>query len=290
MPDFCYYEDMDKEIIRYSNIQGIALAEENIPSSFPSHWHNAAEFVVVLKNGCRYRIGDTVYSPSAGDLLLIWPRELHEIVSNPENGVFFLQFASGLIENSADLSAASRFLKECHLISCKENPELVGQARELIDQLRDTYRKKQYFSETRCKLVIYNLLLLLGDHILLQHREHLGDEHFSDKSWAYIRSACSYISEHACENISQSEVASHTGLSPYYFSKLFHKYTQTTFPAYLSGIRVQKAINLLTDEDLSITECAFSAGFQSTTAFNKVFLEHTGLSPRQFRKLHRLNG
>ena len=45
-------------------------------------------------------------------------------------------------------------------------------------------------------------------------------------------------------------------------------------------------IALLTEDSLSITECAFMAGFQSTTTFNKVFLESMGCSPREYRKLH----
>jgi transcriptional regulator GlxA family with amidase domain len=60
-----------------------------------------------------------------------------------------------------------------------------------------------------------------------------------------------------------------------------------SFPSYLSGIRVKSAASLLLDDDLSITECAFRAGFQSTTAFNKTFHDVTGYSPREYRKLYR---
>ena len=84
-------------------------------------------------------------------------------------------------------------------------------------------------------------------------------------------------------------VAEHVGLSPFYFSKLFNEYMGISFPDYLSGIRVQNAINLLLNDSLSITECAFMAGFQSTTRFNKLFREVTGTTPREYRKLHRVN-
>ena len=62
-----------------------------------------------------------------------------------------------------------------------------------------------------------------------------------------------------------------------------------SFPDYISGIRVQNAINLLVNDKLSITECAFLAGFQSTTRFNKVFRDITGMTPREYRKLHTRN-
>ena len=68
-------------------------------------------------------------------------------------------------------------------------------------------------------------------------------------------------------------------------SPTFREYTQMTFPAYLSEIRVQNAMNLLADPSLSVTDCAFLAGFQSTTTFNKVFRELTGCSPREYRRM-----
>ena len=130
------------------------------------------------------------------------------------------------------------------------------------------------------------MLLLIGEYTIKEKREQLGSRNFSDTSWNYIRTACAYISDHSTENITQAEVASETGLSPYYFSKLFKEYTQMSFPAYLSGIRVQNAITLLADSSLSITDCAFMSGFQSTTTFNKCFLEVTGCSPREYRRMH----
>ena len=277
----------NKEIITYHNIPGVSLTETHSPFKFPSHWHNAAEFMLIRNEGCRYRVNDTVYAPEPGDLLFIWPRELHETLYSAEDGSMFIQFSSGLIENNTDLLTASGFFKECHLISVSKEPELTGKITALLKKLQENYGKKQYFVETKCKQLIFDILILIGEYIMREHREQIGDANFSDRSWDYIRAACSYVAEHSAEDISQSDVASQIGLSPFYFSKLFNEYTQMTFPAYLAGIRVQNAINLLADEHYSITDCAFMSGFQSTTTFNKVFREATGCTPREYRKLHR---
>ena len=280
---------MDKEIINFTNIHGIAVTDSTYLTEFPSHWHNAAEFTIVQKKGTKYRIGDTVYTPGIGDIMLVWPRELHEIIYMPQHGSMFFQFSSSLIENNTDLAAASRFLNKCHLISRRKNPDLVKQITDLIYELQELYRKNEHFKETRCKLLVYQILLLIGEYVMTELREQIGTEKFSDKSWDYIRAALSYIAEHSNEDISEAQVAAKTGLSPYYFSKLFNEYTEMSFPDYISGIRVQNAINLLVNEKLSITECAFLAGFQSTTRFNKVFREITGMTPREYRKLHTRN-
>lgn len=276
---------MEREIIRYPNVSGVSFTERDIPSVFPPHWHNAAEFIAVLKKGCQYRIDGTLYEPEAGDILLIWPRELHELIRIPDESVVFVQFSSYLIESNNDLVASSYFINKCHIIKGKENPELTEKIRDFIYRIRDVNKKKEYFIETKSKILVYQALLLVGEYVMKEIKESLGDRKFSNKLWDYIRYACSYIAEHSTENISQAEVAERTGLSQYYFSKLFKEYTKMSFPSYLAGIRVQNAINLLAQESMSVTDCAFEAGFQSTTTFNKMFREFTGRSPRDYRKL-----
>lgn len=274
---------MEKEIIKYPDTHDVIFAEHP-PTRFPSHWHNAAEFTLVLKDGGKYKIGDTIYKPESGDVILVWPHELHEIINVPQGSSVFVQFSSRLIENNSDLVSASGFLKNCHLISAKKEPELAGSITDTILKIRETLNNKEYFTETSAKILIYEMLLKIGLHVMQEHREQIGNNRFSDKSWKYIRAACSFIADHSAEDITQAEVSSMVGLSPYYFSKLFNEYTNMTFPAYLSMVRVQNAINLLEDSTLSITECAFAAGFQSTTTFNKLFREMTGYSPREYRK------
>lgn len=287
MPIFCYsyIKTMEREIIRYPNVSGVSFTERDIPSVFPPHWHNAAEFIAVLKKGCQYRIDGTLYEPEAGDILLIWPRELHELIRIPDESVVFVQFSSYLIESNNDLVASSYFINKCHIIKGKENPELTEKIRDFIYRIRDLNKKKEYFIETKSKILVYQALLLVGEYVMKEIKESLGGRKFSNKLWDYIRYACSYIAEHSTENISQAEVAERTGLSQYYFSKLFKEYTKMSFPSYLAGIRVQNAINLLAQESMSVTDCAFEAGFQSTTTFNKMFREFTGRSPRDYRKL-----
>ena len=276
---------MEKEIIKFPSVQGVSVIDRKTPEYFPPHWHNASEFTLILKDNCVYKIKDEVYHLNSGDILLIWPRELHEILSSPKEGSVFIQFSADIIENNLDLVSASKFMTACHVISAKKEPETAQILRDIIYEIGDIYSKKPSFSETKCKILIYKLLLVIGDYVMREQHEQNGPATFSTTSRNYIRSACNYIAEHSMEDISQAEVAAKIGLSPYYFSKLFKEYLQTSFPQYLTRIRLQNAITLLTEDSLSITECAYMAGFQSTTTFNKVFLESVGCSPREYRKL-----
>ena len=275
----------EKEIIKYGALSGISITYENVPTHFPAHWHSAAEFTAVRKDNCSFRIGDTEYRASKGDLVLIWPRELHEIISTPEEGTFFIQFSPVLLEQNLDLVAISRLMNQCHVIRADTEPEITAQISEKMNKIRNIFENRDYLSETRCKVLIYEILLLVGEYVLRERGESFGEGDLSGQAWSYIRNICNYIAENSSEKLTETEVASAVGLSPYYFSKLFGKYMQTSFPGYLAGVRVRTAIRLLADEDLTITECAFQSGFQSTTTFNKAFREITGYSPREYRKL-----
>ena len=49
-------------------------------------------------------------------------------------------------------------------------------------------------------------------------------------------------------------------------------------------VLIQKAINLLENTTATVERISEGLGFSSTNYFRKVFKEHTGTSPRQYRK------
>lgn len=275
-----------KETINFDRLYTISITDEETPEVYPQHWHNASEFTVALKDGCIFRINDTLYELNAGDVLLVWPQQVHEIVSVPKGGVIFTQFSAEIIDNNPDIVSISRFLYDYHHIHMDRQAELAGFIHDKIEAIKRMRVSSDPLAETRCKLCIYEILLQIGDHVISEKKEDSMSAG-TGQGWGYVHAACSYIAENSSENITQADVAGHVGLSTYYLSKLFNQYMHMSFPAYLSDIRVKKAIVLLSDDRLPITECAFLAGFQSTTAFNKAFHDITGYSPRDYRKMYR---
>ncbi len=276
-----------KEKIIFNSPSTISVTDSDAPEIFPPHWHNAAEFTIALCDGCKYRVNDVLYELKKGDVLLIWPQQIHETVKIPIGSALFIQFSSVIIENNLDLVSISRFLYECNHISAAENPELTEFIRNKLFEIREINNSSRPLSETECKLRIYDVLLKVGNYVLSESKNTSLLGAGAGTGWKYIHTACTYIWENSSENLTQAEVANHVGLSPFYFSKLFKQHMHMSFPSYLSDIRVKTAASLLLDDSLSITECAFRAGFQSTTAFNKAFHETTDHSPREYRKLYR---
>lgn len=280
-------ENIAKEKIRFDAPSSISVTEQDGPETYPLHWHNAAEFTLVLRDGCRYRVNDIFYDLNAGDVLFVWPHQVHETVHSPHGSAIFIQFPSLIIENNLDLVFISRFLFAFKHLSAGDNPELASYISEKFFDIRRIHNSSDPLSETKCKLCIYEILLKIGEYVIEERKKNLESVGDSGAGWHYIRAACNYIVENSSEDVTQADVAKHVGLSTFYFSKLFKQYMHMSFPAYLSNVRVKRAASLLLEEDMSITECAFLSGFQSTTTFNKAFLSITGYSPRDYRKLYR---
>ncbi len=53
---------------------------------------------------------------------------------------------------------------------------------------------------------------------------------------------------------------------------------------HISEFRIQKAKQLLSELDLNMTNITFELGFQNPVSFSKMFKQHVGVSPKEYRK------
>jgi len=102
-----------------------------------------------------------------------------------------------------------------------------------------------------------------------------------------IQKACLIIRESLDKNLNIEQMAKGLNVSYSLFRSSFKKYTGLSPNQYHLSLRIQHAIYLLNNTDLSIKEISFNLGFCSIFYFSKVFKEKTGQNPsclRQKRK------
>lgn len=123
-------------------------------------------------------------------------------------------------------------------------------------------------------------------YLLMETLELFTNLTFSERMGGsdLIRKAVSYINKFYNQELTLSSVAEHVSLNPSYFSNLFKKETGTNFSAYLANVRIENAKLLLRDSNLALSEIAVELGFESQSYFSKVFKEHEGVTPRQYRQ------
>lgn len=100
-----------------------------------------------------------------------------------------------------------------------------------------------------------------------------------------VRQAMHFVEMHIEEAISLQEVAGHVHLNGSYFSALFKEQCQMNFSEYVARRKLQKAKELLLKTNLPIAEIASRTGYQAVKYFNKLFKDHEGMSPGQYRSM-----
>jgi AraC-like DNA-binding protein len=83
-------------------------------------------------------------------------------------------------------------------------------------------------------------------------------------------------------------LAKRLNLSPRYLSDLLKQETGKTAIELIHIQLINEAKNRLKGEDLSVSEIAYTLGFENLPYFSRLFKKETGISPNQFRK-HLLN-
>lgn len=106
----------------------------------------------------------------------------------------------------------------------------------------------------------------------------------TDDEWPKaISSAITFISNNFQNSIILDDIVDASGLSKYHFTRLFHRSINITPIQYLTTIRINKSIELLKNDKLSIEDIALNVGFSNGNYFGKVFRASLGISPGEYR-------
>ena len=99
---------------------------------------------------------------------------------------------------------------------------------------------------------------------------------------AQLQPAVDYIKQHYHEKVSASAAAQSCGLTRFEFSRRFSATFGTTFRDYLMRVRIMEARRMLTEGSSSVTDVAYSVGFNDGSHFAHLFRRHTGLLPSDY--------
>ena len=78
--------------------------------------------------------------------------------------------------------------------------------------------------------------------------------------------------------------AEHFSFHPNYLSRYIPKHTGKTFKQLVQEQRLNKAVFLLLNTELTIEEVVGEVGYQNYGFFNKIFKERYSLTPNNYRK------
>ena len=88
---------------------------------------------------------------------------------------------------------------------------------------------------------------------------------------------------HLSENISLEDTASAVNVSSFYLSKLFKEEKNVNYVTFVTEARMERARQLLKNQDLSIKEISAATGFNDQNYFSRAFKNKFGMTPTEFR-------
>ena len=103
----------------------------------------------------------------------------------------------------------------------------------------------------------------------------------------YLKKACGYIDRNIHETIRVPELAAYTGINKSYLQSLFSRILGCSIIEYINKKRLEEAAFLLINSSMSITDIAFSSGYNSRQHFAHTFEKYYGTGPLSYRKLHK---
>ena len=96
--------------------------------------------------------------------------------------------------------------------------------------------------------------------------------------------ALEFIHAHFAEKVSTEKIASVAGISYSHFSRVFKQETGLSINNYVTQVRLNKAKQMLRNQNQSITETAFACGFSNHAHFTSKFCEAFKLPPIEYKK------
>ena len=104
---------------------------------------------------------------------------------------------------------------------------------------------------------------------------------------SHVRRAKDLADARFADPIPLDDLAAGASCSKYHLVRSFRAaYGETPFE-YLSRRRVERAMALLRDTDVSVTEACHAVGFTSLGTFSRRFKELAGVAPTQYRAMAR---
>lgn len=251
-----------------------------------AHWHEEAEFTLVTEGSGTYQIQLETYEVKEGDLLFIPPAVLHSITA-PSGGhmltetyVFHMHF---LGMHAADICAV-RYLtpiasqKLLPPVYFGANHPLQNELRGLFLDLNAVYDTKETGYELLLKADFLKLISLLLPYCTESSTQpQLHSEHT-----AKLKIVLEYIDLHYTEELSIAQLAALCYFSEYHFMRFFKKYVGMSCLDYIKNLRLEKAVELLEDGNLSTLEVSLSVGFHNLSYFHREFKKKYGMTPKNF--------
>ena len=236
---------------RYRNLKNI------------SHWHYDHELVVCEKGQALIHLDQNQYVLKQNECIFLRGQSLHSIISSADSILYVALFSEKLVSDITDSYCLSDPLF---------NDDF--KAQKTLDEIRRSDFERKRFYDTRNNALMSGLIAEIFSKLPIS-KEPI----FQSKATRQYKDLLYNMDENV-RDYSFTRAVDYMHMSEAYFSRFFKKISGMTFSQYLNHIRINKAIDLLRQGTLSVTQISDECGFDTIRNFNRVFKQITSYTPK----------
>jgi len=247
----------------------------------PGHYYGPAvrdHFLIhyIHSGRGRFCVGDKVYHLSKGQGFLICPNIVTFYQADMEDPWNYSWVGFHGLK-------AESYLKSAGLTA--DSPVFTANDDDFISEcFRNMIEAKNLVKGREIRLLGYLYLFL--SQLIEENGSGIFTDTADSRKEAYVKKAIEYIEMNYSRKMTISELAHSIGLDRSYLGSIFKEHLSVSLQGYLKNYRMDKACELMKNEDLSIGDIARSVGYDDPLLFSKLFRKCKGVSPRQYRKMY----
>ncbi len=255
--------------------------------SFPKHMHKNAEIYFVIEGSCSMYIKDKKITLNKNDFIIIFPHVIHSLFLESSDVCKFYHIHFDLEELSSmniNLMNNAFTLSNLQLYMLSYNTFFVYRnnfkIKEFIENIVTEYNNDLAYSKVIANLSLIELILKI---VSIENVNMKYDK--TSKTQQYVYQTINYIENNFNKKILIEDISSAIHISNRYLSKIFYQETGTTIAQYINIYRINQAINLMSNNNLTLSEISEMVGLNDIQHFSKVFNKIINLTPQKYRKL-----
>ncbi len=249
----------------------------------PIHTHDFIEIMYINSGVIEQEVNGKHFSTKKGDLVFMNYNSVHKFHSSDEatyyNVCFYPETMEKMIkpDNAFSLLLLSTFQE----FSKGENDGVVTftpAEQRKVQSLFERMVEEQTKRLPHFDLVNESYMAILIT--LIARKASLPEESEND-TWSEL---VEYINSNLDAGLTLEALAKKCFYNPSYFSRLFKNKFNVSLVEYVSNKRVEKALQLLTETNMSIKAISSACGFSNRSVFYRAFSKITGKTPTEYRK------
>ncbi|MFT4204942.1 MAG: AraC family transcriptional regulator [Chitinophagaceae bacterium] len=253
--------------------------------NFPLHYHEEYELNLILHaSGAQRIVGDHIGLISDYELVFLGPDLPHtwnnhkcESKSIRETTI---QFHKDMLDDTLLRRNQLSQIRGMFLLANQGIAYSEATIKKILPAILSLTEKTGFDSFLELLSILHDLSIARDKKILSSHTPNNSLNNYNSRR---IEAVNNYLNKNYNKEVTLNDVAKLANMPDASFSRFIKKHTGRTFVDTLNETRLGYATRLLIETTQTISEIAYSCGFNNVTYFNRIFKKKKHCTPKEFR-------